>query len=290
MKDFKALLRQYYVLTKPGIIRGNLLTAIGGFGLASTDRFELHTLVFLLIGMALVIGASCVFNNIIDRGIDSKMERTKNRALVDGSISPTAALAYGSLLAILGFVSLLYGTNLLTTLLGLFGLVAYVGIYTPAKHRTPYATLLGTIPGAIPPVAGYTAITDHLDVAAGLLFVILVCWQMPHFYAIAIRRLNEYKAAKVPIWPIAKDINSTKWQMVGFGLLFIVFCLQLSATGYASPVFGLVMSVVGAYWTYVCWGGLETTHNKDWAKKVFLLSLPILPLFSLLLVLNQWLV
>ncbi len=282
-------IRAYYQLTKPGIIQGNLLTAIGGFFLASRGTVSWWLLLSLLFGMALVIGSACVFNNYYDRNIDAYMRRTKQRALASGTISPAAALMYGALLGGIGFAVLLTWTNVLTATLGLVGFVSYAGLYTFTKHRTPYATLLGTIPGAIPPVAGYTAVSGHLDTATLLLFVILICWQMPHFYAIAIRRLDEYKAAKVPIWPARYGFHSTYVQMYIFAIIFIVACVRLTLSGYTGSVFAIVMTAYGLWWLWHIIRGKSASNKPTWAKRIFLQSLLALPLMSLLLVINYWL-
>jgi protoheme IX farnesyltransferase len=281
--------RQYYHLTKPGIIRGNLLTAIGGFFLAANGQPDWLTFGSLVVGMSLVIAAGCVFNNYLDRDIDARMTRTKHRATVVGSISARDILRFGFILMFSGFMILLVGTNVLTALLGLFGLVTYVGIYTPAKHRTSYATLLGTIPGAVPPVAGYTAMAGRLDLACALLFGILVCWQVPHFYAIAIRRIQDYKAARVPVWPITRGIAETKLQMTWFATAFIVLSSLLSFSRYTGLLFLIIFELYGAYWLSVILSGRQVYDNTAWARKVFLLSLPVLPLLSLLLGFNAWL-
>jgi protoheme IX farnesyltransferase len=289
-KTLSSTLSAYYRLTKPGIIRGNLMTAIGGFFLAANGKPDWHAFVSLMIGMICVIGASCVFNNYLDRGIDARMERTKSRATVVGTIPPAHILIFGGLLSAIGCVVLVFGTNLLTTALGVLGLLTYVGVYTPAKHRTPYATLIGTFPGAIPPVAGYTAISNRLDLACVLMFVILVCWQMPHFFAIAIRRLEEYRAAHVPVWPLARSMQNTKQQMLLYALGFVGCVQLLSIAGYTGLTFSTILSLIGAYWCYACYQGLKTNDNQRWAKSIFLLSLPILPVFSLLLAFNYWLI
>jgi protoheme IX farnesyltransferase len=236
-----------------------------------------------------VIGAACVFNNYYDRDIDRRMARTSKRATAVGSISTRALMIYGLLLLIVGTAVLLTRTNLLTVSLGLVGFVSYVFWYTPAKHRTKYATLIGTIPGAIPPVAGYVAVTNELDLACALLFVILVCWQMPHFYAIAIRRIDEYKAANVPVWPLTNGIESTRRQMILYGIAFVVSCAALTVLGFSGYAFLGTMLIAGAYWTYMCIKGWPAEDTTGWAKKVFLLSLPILPLFCVLLVADHWL-
>jgi protoheme IX farnesyltransferase len=279
--------RDYYVLTKPGIIRGNLLACIGGFFLGSSGAFLWSNFFAVLAGTSLVIGSACVINNYLDRNIDKHMSRTKDRALASGRVTAQAALLFGATLGMLGFAILLIWTNSLTALLGLVGFVTYVAVYTPAKHRTPYATLLGTIPGAVPPVAGYTAASGHLTLACALLFVILVAWQMPHFFAIAIRRLNEYKAAKVPVWPAVYGRQQTRMQMIMFAGIFLLAIIAFGKTGYASDLFVLVMLVYGVYWASKL---LKPITNEaewtPWAKTVFLVSLPFLPLFMLLTIVD----
>lgn len=287
MKASSAL-RDYYYLTKPGIIRGNVLTAGGGFFLAAAGTIVWGALAALIIGTICIIGSACVCNNYFDRDIDRAMTRTRNRALVSGRIKSGHALIFGAILGILGVIVLALWTNWLTVVIGAVGWISYVCLYTPAKHRTPYATLIGTIPGATPPVAGYTAITGQLDITAWLLFFILVAWQMPHFYAIAIRRLDEYKKAHVPVWPAVHGIGQTKSQTIGFMVTFIILVAMFSLAGYGGPIFGIVLSVYGLYWLTIALRRYNQPDDTAWAKTVFLLSLPVLPLFSLLLIIGSF--
>jgi heme o synthase len=203
-------MKKYYWLVKPGIIYGNALTAMAGFLLADRGRFDVVLFLAMLAGICLVMASGCVFNNVWDRQADSKMERTKNRALVTGEISTTNALAYGTVLGLIGFGLLYFYTNALTTLIAAIGFAFYVLVYTPLKHRTVYGTLLGAVAGAVPPVVGYCAVTNELDIGAWLLFLILVVWQMPHFYAIGINRFDDYKAAGIPICQCKKEYTSPK--------------------------------------------------------------------------------
>ncbi len=164
-QTFKA----YYQLTKPGIIYGNLLNTASGFLLASKWHFGFGLLLATLGGTALVIASACVINNFLDREIDAKMARTKKRALVSGSISGPRALICASLLGLLGFVILGVRTNRLTFGLGVLALFTYVVLYGIAKRRSVHGTVVGSIAGALPPVAGYTAVTNHLDSGALIL-------------------------------------------------------------------------------------------------------------------------
>jgi protoheme IX farnesyltransferase len=198
------MLRECYLLTKPGIIYGNALTAAGGFLLASKWHIDFKLFAATIIGTCLVIASACVINNYIDRGIDKKMKRTKGRATVTGKVSGRWAIAYGVVLGILGFSMLILFTSALVALIGLVAYVDYIALYGVSKRVSVHGTLVGSIAGASPPVAGYCAVTGHFDGGALIIFLIMVCWQMVHFYAIAIRRSSDYKAAGIPVLPLGR--------------------------------------------------------------------------------------
>lgn len=284
IKKFKA----YYDLTKPGIIRGNLLTALAGLFFAANGDIHLTTLISLFLGIVFLIGSACVVNNYIDREIDSKMKRTKNRALVTGEISASRALLFAGAMFSVGLASLIIGTNYLTVGLGLLAVFMYVVVYGYAKRKSIYGTLIGSIPGAIPPVAGYTAVTNQLDSSALLLFCVLVFWQMPHFYAIAIYRKKEYALAKLPLLPLVKGIYRTRVEIILYTFLFLLSILGLVAIGDASYSFGVIMFVVGSLWLRLAFSKTSPQSVDKWAKKVFGFSLLVLLLFSVTLSLN-WL-
>lgn len=231
-----------------------------------------------LLGSSLIIGSACVFNNYIDRQIDRKMSRTKNRALATGMVPPLNALIYGTLLGTLGFLILLTYINLLTAFVGSLGFLFYVVVYSFYKRRSPYGTLIGSISGAIPPVAGYTAVTNSLDAATLILFFILVFWQMPHFYAIAIRRKAEYAAAKIPVMPIKKGILRTKIEMIFYVLAYTLSVIALAFYGYARWTYLITMTTFGCIWLWLGLSGLKihnTREDVEWARKMFLFSLVV---------------
>ena len=276
------MIKAYYHLTKPGIIYGNAVTAAAGFFLAAKGDIDWKVFIGMLVGLSLIIGAGCVLNNYFDRDIDGKMERTKNRELVTGTISQRGAVLY-SILLLAGGVTLLHTTTTSRALLAaLFGFVVYVFIYTPLKRRTEYATLIGAFAGAVPPVVGYTSITNTYDAAAVILFVTLVFWQMPHFFAIGIFRLKDYAAAKIPIVPIRRGIVNAKIQSVIFLTLFLFSSLTLVAYHYRGYVFGSVMVITGVLWGWHALRGFqEGVDDIVWAKKLFRFSLMVLMFFSL---------
>ncbi len=229
------------------------------------------------------MASACVFNNYIDRGIDEKMARTKRRALVIGKISARAALTYASVLGLAGFSILLLWTNGLVALIGLIAYVDYIVLYGWSKRHSVHGTLVGSISGAAPPVAGYCAVTDRFDLGALIIFLIMVCWQMVHFYAIAIRRAKDYKAAGIPVLPLVKGIRQTKIQMILYTVAFTLAVVDLSVKGYTGWAFGVVMGAIGLLWLYK---GLKSFSVKDdiaWAKRMFLFSLVVLLSFSVML-------
>lgn len=193
------LIKDYYTLTKPGIIYGNALTASAGFFLASRGAVDLWLLLATVAGLSLVIASACVFNNYVDRDIDALMERTRDRALASRRLSTKSALIFGSILGALGFATLLFYTNPLACLVALLGFVVYVALYTPLKRRSGHALFVGAVAGATPPVVGYAAAAGVLDISALWLFIFLFLWQLPHFIAISVYRADEYAAAGVPL-------------------------------------------------------------------------------------------
>lgn len=279
--------KMYYQLTKPGIIYGNAITALAGFFLASKGQVNFGLFVATLIGISLVIAAACVFNNYIDRGIDKKMARTAKRALVSGAISERNALIYGAVLGVAGFVLLALYTNLLTVFLALLGMFFYVVVYGIGKRQSIYGTEVGSISGAIPIVVGYCAVTNSFDAGAWILFLIMVFWQMPHFYAIATYRLKDYASAGLPVLPVKKSMDETKARMSVYILAFMLTSLMLTAFGYAGYTYAAVVTALGAYWLHLALKGFETHDDEKWARKVFGFSLIIIMALSIMLSLNS---
>lgn len=192
-------LKAYYRLAKPGIVYGNALAAAAAFLFAS-GAVNLPLFAATITGLSLVMASACVFNNFLDRDIDAAMARTKTRALVAGTIPVEYAIFYATLLGLAGFGLLLAYTNFLTFGVALLGFVLYVCVYTPLKRITPHTLWVGSLAGATPPVVGYTAVTNTLDLNALWLFLFLFIWQVPHFLAIAVYRFEEYRAAGIPLF------------------------------------------------------------------------------------------
>lgn len=266
-------IKSYISLVKPGIIVGNLVMAIAGFALASRGAFDFWLFLAMIEGLSLIIASACVLNNYIDRELDSKMDRTKNRALVRGFVSPQNALIYAIILALFGTFFLALFTNLLSTIISLIGFFIYVVLYTLSKQRTIYATLVGSIAGAVPPIVGYCSVTNHFDLGAFILFMMMATWQIPHFFAIAIYRFEDYMRASIPIFPVKKGFLKTKVQMILYVAAFILASVMLTAFGYLGYLYCLVVAIMGFSWLILGIKGLTCSDDRRWARQMFFFSL-----------------
>lgn len=276
------MLRKYLFLTKPGILFGNFITTLGGFFLAAQGSIDILLLLLTLLGTTLVVASGCVVNNVIDQDIDTKMQRTQNRALVKKTISPTVALIYALVLGIIGFSILWSGVNGYAFLFAMIGFIVYVGFYSLWTKRTSiHQTVIGSISGASPPVIGYTAVTHQFDVAALLLFLAYALWQMPHSWAIAIYRFDDYKNAGIPILPVARSIYRTKIECVIYILLFAAVLNGLYCFGYTNIFFLITFNALTAYWLYLSVIGFKAENDQLWAKRFFLYSVILITLLSL---------
>lgn len=282
-------IKHYYNLTKPGIIKGNLITAAAGFLFASKGDIDFGLLAVTLAGIGLLIASACVFNNLLDRGIDARMSRTKKRALVTGEISAKNAVIFGAALGLVSFVLIAVFVNWLTVLLGFIAFVDYIVFYGWVKRRSVHGTLFGTVAGAMSVTAGYTAVSNNFDASALLLFLILTFWQMPHFYAIGIYRAKDYKAAGIPVLPLVKGLAETKRQMILYILGFILLTGLLSSLGYAGTSYLLAVTIVGFWWLWQAVKGFQAKDHERWARQMFRVSLVVLLVFSIMISVDHYL-
>lgn len=277
----------YYRLTKPGIVYGNALAAVAGYFFGALGSPDLLTFFALLTGISLVIASACVYNNVLDKDIDARMARTKHRAVVTGAISTERALVFATILLVLGSIVLWFGTNVLTVGVALFGHAAYVVLYGYAKRATVHGTLVGTISGSTPPVIGYAAATGQLDPIAALLFLLMVAWQMPHFYAIALFRRDDYASAGIPVLPVVSGIQATRRQIIAYVILFVLLTVVLGILA-SSLLTTLVLVLAGTYWLYLCLRPLADVDTIGWARGQFGWSLQLLLVLCLMLSLDSF--
>ncbi|MFG0416882.1 heme o synthase [Pseudomonas sp. zjy_8] len=279
-----ALLKQYLNLAKPGIVFGNLISVTGGFFLASRGDADLTLFLATALGVALVIASGCVFNNYIDRDIDQKMERTRNRVLAQGLVSPAHAIVYACVLGVAGVAVLYAASNTLAVMLVLMGFVVYVGLYSLwLKRGSVYGTLVGSLSGAAPPVVGYCAVSNEFDAGAAILLLIFSLWQMPHSYAIAIFRFNDYQAANIPVLPVIKGISAAKRHIVLYIAAFVVATLMLTLSGYAGYSYFVVAALSGAYWLWMGVSGYKAVDDTVWARKLFTFSIVTITMLSVMM-------
>jgi len=263
-------------LTKPAITRMVLITMLCG-ALASPGHVQSWSVLALaMLGTVLVVGGANALNMYLERESDKRMKRTLTRPLPSGQLAPRIALVFGLALGFTGTLLLALAVNLITAGLALFAFVSYVWVYTPLKRVSPWALHAGAVPGAIPPVLGYTTVTGRLDAAAGALFLILFLWQIPHFLAISIFRQSEYEAAGIRVLPAVKGLNHTLYAVVGYSLLLVVGSLAPLAVGLAGPVYAVVALTSGN--VFLIWAliGLRAASPLGWARSLFFASMPYL--------------
>ncbi|MGE5196531.1 MAG: heme o synthase [Anaerolineae bacterium] len=267
--------KSYFLLTKPGIIMGNAITAAGGFALAAKGHIDYGLFLATLTGLSLIIASACTFNNYIDRNADQKMKRTQNRPLATRLIPSRSAILFAIFLGLFGILLLTLSTNLITVGLALIGFTVYVFWYSFLKYRSTHGTLIGSIAGAVPPVVGYCSVSNQFDMGALLLFIMIALWQMPHFFAIAIYRLDEYAAASIPVLPLKKGIHTTKVHMVFYVAAFIISSSMLTIFHYTGLAYAITAAILGFLWLWLSIKGLKSDNHQRWARKMFIFSLVI---------------
>ena len=237
---------KYLVMTKPRAMFVVLVTTAAGYFLAETGAVDLVTLINLLIGAGLSGGGSIVLNQFLERHHDGLMDRTQHRPLPSGRVAPLAALVYGILLSIIGTVWLAFGVNMLTAILGGMCVLSYVLVYTPMKRKTPWNTAVGAVPGAIPPMMGWTAVTGSIDAEAWVLFAILFIWQYPHFLALGwIYRRDYAKAGYRMLSSVDADGERTARQVLINACLLTLITLLPARLGWAGSVYALGAPLLG---------------------------------------------
>jgi heme o synthase len=267
--------RALVALAKPRITFFVVFTTLGGLFLAKRtgESFPLSTTLWTLFGTALIVSGANALNMYIERDVDCKMTRTQRRPLPQKVIEPRTAMLFGSALSIVAVPVLAFGVNALTCLLAVLANLLYVFAYTPLKQKSHHALLVGAVPGAIPPLLGWTAATGRVDLAGLTLFGILFLWQVPHFLAITLFRREEYKNAGLVVMPNVTTEEEVKHTMIRytFGLLGISLLpvpLHVAKLGY-----GVIALSFGAAFLLLVLAGLRKDVGVRWARSVFVASL-----------------
>lgn len=288
----KSIFLDFKEITKAGLAVSVVFSSIVGYllGFSAEHSFSVVTLLLLAIGGYCMVGASNIFNQVIEKDLDAKMDRTKNRPVPSGRISVNNALILGFILTFIGLV-VLYFINPKTAMFGAISIFMYVSLYTPLKTLTPLSVFVGAFPGAIPFMLGWVAATGSFGIEAGTLFLIQFFWQFPHFWAIGWFLFEDYEKAGFFMLPTGKRDKKTVIQIILYTFWLIVASVL--------PVFGftgeLQLSVIAAVIVFLlgCWMlfyALKLYKNRDakTAKKLMLVSVTYITLLQIIYVIDKF--
>jgi protoheme IX farnesyltransferase len=275
--------RDLVALTKPRITAVVLLTEAAGARLAPGTT-SLRNRLLSLVGTALIVGSANALNMWWERDVDAHMSRTRNRPLPAGRMSPDVALAFGLALAAVS-VPMLFLVNAITGVLGLVSLVGYVAVYTPLKRHTHLALLVGAVPGAIPPLLGWSTVTGTIGLGGLLLFAFLFVWQIPHFAAITIFRTEEYRRAGLQVVSVQHGEAAAKRMIRGWTVLLVATSLSFGVFDLAGRGYEAAAAVLGAAFLALAVRPSEPTQR--WARRVFAFSIPYLCILLLTLLADR---
>jgi len=280
----KSLIHDYIELCKPRVVMLMIITSIVGMCLAPTSSFPVIPLIWGNLGIALVASAAATLNHVADQHIDKLMKRTEHRPIVQGRVTVKKSIYFAAVLAVTGMLILFIFINSLTAILTFFSLIGYAGFYTLyLKHATPQNIVIGGIAGAIPPLLGWTAVTNTISPEGLLLVLIIYVWTPPHFWALAIYRLEDYAKANIPMLPHTHGVAYTKLNILLYTILLacvssLPFIIYMSGMVYfigvtcANIVF--IYHVLRLYWSDDSVCALRTFHYSiHYLGIVFLLLL-----------------
>lgn len=273
-------------LMKPRVTALVIATTIGGMWLAPRP-LPMAALLFSLIGTILLVSAANALNMYIERDIDRLMERTRNRPLPAKRLAPEVALWLGLVLAVVASAILSFGVNPMTGFLGVVAFVSYVLFYTPLKQKSTAALLVGAVPGAMPPLMGWTSVTGSIDFPGLVLFMILFLWQVPHFLAIALSHKEDFAKAGIKILPLEKGEAATKHTIIRYLAGLYAVTLYPAWFGMAGPSYLWTALILGG--VFFSWGcyGLRSNSGIRWARSFFLASVVYLPILLFTLVMAR---
>ncbi|MEC7271497.1 MAG: heme o synthase [Pseudomonadota bacterium] len=271
----------FLALTKPKIVLLLTLTALVGMMLTIEFYTNILSSLASLLGFAFLAASSAALNQIFDRESDKNMERTKKRPLASGDISLTQALTFTAILLFIGSSLLLYFSNLLTLFITTFGFIFYSLVYTIyLKWATPQNIVIGGLSGALPPLIGWTAVTNEISLLPLILVLIIFLWTPPHFWPLAIDRLDEYKKEGVPMMPIAKGVSRTKKEMIVYSVLLLGASLAPFFYGLTGYFYLISTTALNLYFIYLCIAYLNDEEN-ELSMKIFNFSVQYMLLFFL---------
>ena len=282
-------IKNYYELCKPNVVLMMLITALVGSLLASKTLAPLSLIAFAMLGIGLCASSAAAINQIIDRKADANMNRTENRPIPQGEVSPINASIFAFILASLGAAILVIYVNTLTALLTLASLIGYAFVYTVyLKRATPQNIVIGGLAGAAPPLLGWTAVTGEIHHNALLLVLVIFAWTPPHFWALAVHRKDEYAKVGIPMLPVTHGERFTKINI----LLYTLLLLIVTTLPYLTGMFGLLyligeilLGLIFLYWAFV----MLVNKDKDAGIKTFRYSITYLAILFILMLVDHYL-
>ena len=279
----------YVALTKPRLNLLVVATSAAGYylGVPSGGVLNVPIMIAAVAGTALVAGGAAALNQVYERDTDALMRRTRMRPLPDGRVPAADARIFGLLLSVAGLALLFARTNVLAAALALATLVVYLIIYTPMKRRSPIATLVGAVPGALPPLIGWVASNGRLSLGGGALFLIVFLWQIPHFMAIAWLYREDYGKAGFPMLPVIEpDGRRTGRQAVLYAAALVPVSLIPTIVGLSGIAYAAVAVVLGAALLALA-AGFAATRSEQSARRLFLASIAYLPLIWIVMMADK---
>ena len=271
------LVRDLFALTKPRITALVLLTDAAGMWLAPGRAKPANVLVSLS-GTALIVAAANTLNMWWERDVDARMVRTQNRPLPAGRLAPETALAFGLVLALVS-TPMLFCVSVTTGVLGLVALLSYVAVYTPLKRHTHLALLVGAVPGAIPPLLGWSTVTGTVGLGGLLVFAVLFLWQLPHFGAISIFRAGDYRRAGLQVVSVQHGERAACQMIAVYSVLLAATSLLFTPLGLAGRLYMAVATVLDVVLLAFAFRGLKAGARFDssrWARRLFVFSIAYL--------------
>ncbi len=286
----RATWRDYYELCKPNVVWLMILTAIVGMCMATNDAVPLVKVFFASMGIALCAGSAAAVNHLADQHVDSMMARTSGRPIVKGKIDSQGAGVFALVLGCLGMLILLTFINALTAWLTLASLVGYAFVYTLyLKRATPQNIVIGGLAGAMPPLLGWTAITDQIDGHALLLVLIIFAWTPPHFWALAIARKEEYAQVEIPMLPVTHGKKYTAFHILLYTLILFIASLLPVLTGMSGVLYLTGAVFLGGIFIYQGVVLLRGMKNRD-AMRMFRFSIVYLMAIFPIMLLDHYLI
>jgi heme o synthase len=291
--SLKSILIDFKAITKMGLAISVVFSSVVGYllGVSAEFPFKWSTLILLAIGGYCMVGASNVYNQIIEKDLDAKMDRTKNRPIPSGSMSKTTAFVLGTLLTSIG-LAILYSINPKSAMFGAISIFLYVSVYTPLKTKTPLSVFVGAFPGAIPFMLGWVAATNQFGIEAGTLFLIQFFWQFPHFWAIGWFLYDDYSKAGFFMLPTGKRDKKTALQTILY-TIWLIIASVIPAFGFTgslklSVVAAIIVALLGFWMLYYAMK-LYNEMTTQAARTLMLVSVSYISLLQIVYVVDKFL-